>query len=117
MIIHKKSNDKLTQGVRHIVAVTIYFLTQDVVRQFVQPHAIILPQLSYIILLMSNKKYNPKDYKDAEFITIGDGPIRVQVDKRHMRNMADYWFFAKHLFTMESDAGLIKTLAEESADK
>jgi len=31
MIIHKKSNDKLTQGMRHIVAATIYFLTQDVV--------------------------------------------------------------------------------------
>jgi len=27
MITYKKSNDKLTQGVRHIVAATIYFLT------------------------------------------------------------------------------------------
>tara|TARA_R100000353_G_C6344965_1_gene151517 strand:+ start:250 stop:468 length:219 start_codon:yes stop_codon:yes gene_type:complete len=65
----------------------------------------------------SNKKYNPKDYKDAEFITLGDGPIRVQIDRRHMRNMADYWFFAKHLFTMESEAGLIKTLAEEKENE
>ena len=65
----------------------------------------------------SNKKYNPKDYKDAEFITLGDGPIRVQIDRRHMKNMADYWFFAKHLFTMESEAGLIKTLAEEKKDE
>ena len=29
----------------------------------------------------SNKKYNPKDYKDAEFITLGDGPIIVQIDR------------------------------------
>ena len=67
--------------------------------------------------IMSNKKYNPADYKDADFITIGSGPIRIQVDRRHMKNMADYWFFAKALFKIESDAGLIKTLAEESADK
>ncbi len=61
MIIHKKSNDKSTQGVRHIVAATIYFLTQDVVRQFVQPHAIILPQLSYIIYDMETKKEKCKN--------------------------------------------------------
>ena len=30
---------------------------------------------------MTNKKYNPKDYKDAEFITLGDGPIRIQIVK------------------------------------
>jgi hypothetical protein len=23
---------------------------------------------------MNNKKYNPEDYKDVEFITLGDGP-------------------------------------------
>ena len=67
--------------------------------------------------IMSNKKYNPADYKDADFITIGSGPIRIQVDRRHMKNMADYWFIAKALFKIESDAGLIKTLAEESADR
>ena len=69
VIVHKKSNHKILRNItelRHIVAVTIFFLTQDVVRQFVQPHAIILPQLSYIILLMSNKKYNPEDYKDEK---------------------------------------------------
>ena len=67
--------------------------------------------------IMSNKKYNPADYKDAEFITIGNGPIRIQVDRRYMRTLADFWFIAKHLTHMESKAGLIKTLAEESADK
>jgi len=61
MIIHKKSNDKLTQGVRHIVAATIYFLTQDVVavdnfklrqlRQTIFDFAFFVPQFSYIIIL------------------------------------------------------------------
>ena len=62
-----------------------------------------------------NKKYNPEDYKNSEFITVGDGPIRIQVAQEHMRTMADYWFIAKHLSHVLSEAGLIKTLAEEEA--
>jgi hypothetical protein len=30
---------------------------------------------------MNNKKYNPEDYKDVEFITLGDGPVRIQFAK------------------------------------
>ena len=67
----------------------------------------------YSVIMSKNvKKYNPEDYKDAEFITIGDGPIRIQVAKEYMRTMADYWFIAKHLSHINSDAGLVKTLAE-----
>jgi hypothetical protein len=32
-----------------------------------------------------------------------------------MRTMADYWFIAKHLSHINSDAGLVKTIAEEQA--
>ena len=66
-----------------------------------------------VIMSKSNKKYNPEDYKDAEFITIGDGPIRIQVAKVYMKTMADYWFIAKHLSHINCEAGLVKTLAEE----
>ena len=66
---------------------------------------------------MSNKKYNPEDFKDAEFITVGDGPVRGQIVKAGNLNMGDIVFISKKLFEIESEMGLIKTLAEESADK
>jgi len=60
--------DKLTQGVRHIVAVTIYFLTQDVVavdnlklrqlRQTIFDFALFVPQLSYIIISYAKHRNN-----------------------------------------------------------
>ena len=66
---------------------------------------------------MSNKKYNPEDYKDAEFITIGDGPIRIQIVKAGNLNMGHMVQMCKFLGQIESEMGLIKTLAEESANK
>ena len=66
---------------------------------------------------MTNKKYNPEDYKNAEFITIGDGPIRVQIVKAANLNMGHLATVSKKLFEIESELGLIKTLAEEKADK
>ena len=66
---------------------------------------------------MSNKKYNPEDYKDAEFITMGDGPVRIQIVKAENLNMGHIINMSKKLFEIESEMGLIKTLAEESADK
>ena len=62
---------------------------------------------------MSNKKYNPKDYKDADFITIGDGPVRIQIVKAGNLNLGHMMFAIKKLFEMECELGLIKTLAEE----
>ena len=66
---------------------------------------------------MSNKKYNPEDYKDAEFITIGDGPIRVQIVKAGNLSIGHLATMSKKLFEIESELGLIKTLAEEKANK
>ena len=66
---------------------------------------------------MSNKKYNPEDFKDAEFITVGDGPVRVQIVKAKNLNMGDIVYISKKLFEIECEMGLIKTMAEESADK
>ena len=62
---------------------------------------------------MSNKKYNPEDYKDAEFLTIGDGPVRIQIVKTSNLNMAHIVKIMKKLFEIECEMGLIKTLAEE----
>ena len=62
---------------------------------------------------MSNKKYNPEDYKDAEFITVGDGPVRIQIVKAGNLNLGHMAFAIKKLFEMECELGLIKTLAEE----
>ena len=62
---------------------------------------------------MSNKKYNPKDYKDAEFLTVGDGPVRIQIVKTSNLNMAHIVKIMKKLFEIECEMGLIKTLAEE----
>jgi hypothetical protein len=62
---------------------------------------------------MSNKKYNPEDYKDAEFFTVGQGPVRIQVLKASNLNMGHIMFAMKKLFEMECELGLIKTLAEE----
>jgi hypothetical protein len=28
---------------------------------------------------MSNKKYNPEDYKDVEFVTVGNGPVENSI--------------------------------------
>jgi len=66
-------------------------------------------------VIMSNKKYNPADYKDADFITIGDGPVRIQIVKAENLNMGHMVNMSKKLFEIESEMGLIKTLAEESA--
>ena len=66
---------------------------------------------------MSNKKYNPEDFKDADFITVGDGPVRIQIVKAGNLNMGDIVFISKKLFEIESEMGLIKTLAEETADR
>ena len=66
---------------------------------------------------MKNKKYNPEDYKDAEFITIGDGPIRIQIVRAGNLNMGHMIQMCKKLFEIECEMGLIKTLAEESEDK
>tara|TARA_R100000388_G_scaffold33088_1_gene25793 strand:- start:203 stop:424 length:222 start_codon:yes stop_codon:yes gene_type:complete len=66
---------------------------------------------------MSNKRYNPEDFKDAEFITVGDGPVRVQIVKAKNLNMGDIVYISKKLFEIECEMGLIKTMAEESADK
>jgi len=66
---------------------------------------------------MSNKKYNPEDFKDAEFITVGDGPVRVQIVKAKNLNMGDIVYISKKLFEIECEMGLVKTMAEESADK
>ena len=62
---------------------------------------------------MSNKKYNPEDYKDVDFITIGDGPVRIQIVKAGNLNSGHITFAIKKLFEMECELGLIKTLAEE----
>ena len=62
---------------------------------------------------MSNKKYNPEDYKDAEFFTVGQGPVRVQILKESHLNMGHMMVAIKKLFEMECELGLIKTLAEE----
>ena len=66
---------------------------------------------------MSNKKYNPEDYKDAKFITIGDGPIRIQIVEAKNLNMGHLATVSKKLFEIECEMGLIKTLAEEKANK
>ena len=65
---------------------------------------------------MSNKKYNPKDFKDAEFITIGDGPVRIQVVKAGNLNLGHMAHMFSKLFEIECEMGLIKTLAEEKID-
>jgi hypothetical protein len=46
---------------------------------------------------MNNKKYNPEDYKDVEFITLGDGPVRIQFAKPANLSAGDFWYFAGKL--------------------
>jgi hypothetical protein len=46
---------------------------------------------------MNNKKYNPEDYKDVEFITLGDGPVRIQFAKPANLSVGDFWYFAGKL--------------------
>ena len=65
-----------------------------------------------------NKKYNETDYKDAEFITVGTGPVRIQIVKTSKNlNLGIIWTVQKKLFELECDLGLIKTLAEERKEK
>jgi hypothetical protein len=66
---------------------------------------------------MSNKKYNPEDYKDVEFVTVGNGPVRIQFASPSNLTVGDFWFFAGKLGAIESELGLIKTLAEERQEK
>jgi hypothetical protein len=47
---------------------------------------------------MNNKKYNPEDYKDVEFITIGNGPVRIQFAPCEALSAGNFLFFAEKLF-------------------
>jgi hypothetical protein len=64
-----------------------------------------------------NKKYNEADYKNAEFITVGNGPVRIQIVKQSDLNLGLIWTVQKKLFELECELGLIKTLAEEKKEK
>jgi hypothetical protein len=64
---------------------------------------------------MNNKKYNPEDYKDVEFITLGDGPVRIQFAKPANLSVGDFWYFAGKLAHMESELGLNKKLENSSS--
>jgi len=66
---------------------------------------------------MSNKKYNSADYKDVEFMTVGDGPVRIQFASPANLTVGDFWYFAGKLGAIESELGLIKTLAEERVER
>ena len=66
---------------------------------------------------MSNKKYNPDDYKDVEFATVGNGPVRIQFVMTPGLSVGDFWYFAGKLSAIESELGLIKTLAEEREER
>ena len=59
-----------------------------------------------------------KNYYEVEsYCIIGDGPVRIQIVKAGNLNMGDIVFISKKLFEIESEMGLIKTLAEEAADR
>ena len=90
----------MTQGVRHIVAATLFFLTQDVVRQFVEPHAILLPQLSNIIYDMQNKKNKRKEY-EAEVVKRKQG-IEDARNERELRESHDQM---QNSFVSEFESG------------
>ena len=62
---------------------------------------------------MNNKKYNPEDYKGVEFITIGNGPVRIQFAPCEALSAGNFLFFAEKLFTIESELGLNKKLSEQ----
>ena len=62
---------------------------------------------------MNNKKYNPEDYKDVEFITLGDGPVRIQFAKPANLSVGDFWYFTGKLAHMESELVLNKKLSEQ----
>jgi hypothetical protein len=66
---------------------------------------------------MNNKKYNPADFKDVDFITVGDGPVRIQFARPKNLTVGDYFYFSKKLFEMECELNLVKTLAEEDKEK
>ena len=67
------------------------------------------------IMSKSVKKYNPEDYKDAEFITIGDGPIRIQIVNAENLSAGHIATMVEKLFRIYSEMGLVKTIAEEQA--
>jgi len=58
---------------------------------------------------------NVNKYKDAEFITVGDGPIRIQIVKAANLNMGHLIYVMKKLFEIECETNIIKTLAEEKS--
>ena len=62
---------------------------------------------------MNNKKYNPEDYKDVEYNTIGNGPVRIQFAPCEALSAGNFLFFAEKLFTIESELGLNKKLSEQ----
>lgn len=74
------------------------------------------PIITYIVVCMSNKKYNPEDYKDVDFCTVGNGPVRIQFARPANLTVGDFFYFSKKLFEIESELGLNKTLAEEADD-
>ena len=74
------------------------------------------PIITYIVVCMSNKKYNPEDYKDVDFCTVGNGPVRIQFARPANLTVGDFFYFSKKLFEIESELGLVKTLAEEADD-
>ena len=70
----------------------------------------------YSVIMSKNvKKYNPEDYKDAEFITIGDGPIRIQIVNAENLSAGHIATMVEKLFRIYSEMGLVKTIAEEQA--
>ena len=68
-----------------------------------------------VIMSQSVKKYNPDDYKNAEFITIGDGPIRIQIVNAENLSAGHIATMVEKLFRIYSEMGLVKTIAEEQA--
>ncbi len=68
-----------------------------------------------VIMSQSVKKYNPDDYKNAEFITIGDGPIRIQIVNAENLSAGHIATMVKKLSQIYSEMGLVKTIAEEQA--
>jgi hypothetical protein len=63
---------------------------------------------------MNNKKYNPEDYKDVEFITIGNGSGKNSISTPcEALSAGNFLFFAEKLFTIESELGLNKKLSEQ----
>jgi hypothetical protein len=63
---------------------------------------------------MNIKNRTQKTTKIVEFITLGDGPVRIQFTKpTNLRPVGDFWYFAGKLAHMESELGLNKKLSEQ----